>query len=234
VEVDRLGDSVRTAEAPVSRPMRVIVVARRLLHRQALQHLLNDHGALDVVGSAGTARDALTLLRSQRPEFALVDLSDERDVKLAAELVDHAAGAGMNVIGIAMSDSEDSVIAAAEAGLSAFVAEDSGVHDVVAVMSAVRRGELPCSPRVAAILRRRLLALARDRAPIPTPARLTTRELDIMELVEEGRSNQEIAQRLSIEISTVKNHLHNIFDKLDVHNRADAVKCLRAGSEPWY
>jgi two-component system, NarL family, nitrate/nitrite response regulator NarL len=214
------------------RPLRLVIVARCLLHRQGLYSVLAARGGVHVVGSAGTARDALAVLRSQRPDVAIVDLADPRDVALGDEIASRAPG--IDVIGVAMCDSEQTVIAAAEAGLAAFVAEDAGVEDVVAVMAAVQRGEMPCSPRVAGILRRRLAALARARAPAPAPARLTAREVDIMALVQEGRSNHDIAQLLCIEVSTVKNHLHKIFDKLDVHNRAEAVERLRTRTTPGY
>jgi two-component system nitrate/nitrite response regulator NarL len=210
------------------RPLRLAIVARCLLHRQGLHSLLAARQGVHVVGSVGTARDALAVLRAQRPDVTIVDLADPRDVALAGEIASQAPGT--DVIGVAMPDSEQTVVAAAEAGLAAFVAEDAGVEDVVTVMAAVQRGELPCSPRVAAILRRRLVELARDRAPAPAPTRLTARELDIMALVQEGRSNRDIAQRLCIEVSTVKNHLHKIFDKLDVHNRAEALERLRTST----
>jgi DNA-binding NarL/FixJ family response regulator len=86
-----------------------------------------------------------------------------------------------------------------------------------------------CSPRVAAILRRRVATLA---SALGTQhyglsrGRLTARELDIMALVEDGLTNREIAEHLSIEVSTVKNHLRNIFDKLHVRHRAEAVARL--------
>jgi two-component system, NarL family, nitrate/nitrite response regulator NarL len=210
------------------RPVRLAIVSRCLLHREGLRSLLDAQPDVNVVGSAGTATDALSVLRTQRPDVALVDLADQRDIALADEIASQAPGT--DIIGVAMSESEESVIAAAEAGLAAFVAQDSGIRDVVAVISGVQRGELPCSPRVAAILRRRLVSLARSREPGAAQPRLTPREVDIMALVREGRSNQEIARRLCIEVSTVKNHLHKIFDKLDVHSRNEAVERLRAST----
>jgi DNA-binding NarL/FixJ family response regulator len=84
-----------------------------------------------------------------------------------------------------------------------------------------------CSPRLAATLLRRVAVLAADRAQPRVEARLTARELEIVELIDEGLSNKEIASRLCIEVPTVKNHVHNILEKLDVRGRAEAAARVR-------
>jgi two-component system nitrate/nitrite response regulator NarL len=97
------------------------------------------------------------------------------------------------------------------------------------VVRSVTRGETLCSPRIAATLFRRVAALAADRrvGDERTLRRLTRRERQIVDLIADGLSNKEIAHRLQIEFATVKNHVHNILEKLQVTRRADAVAALR-------
>jgi two-component system, NarL family, nitrate/nitrite response regulator NarL len=203
--------------------IRIIVIARSRLHREGLQRVLDTHPRLDVVGSAALTHDALGIVRRERPDVALLELTGLQDIVVTRYVTERSAPT--KIIGIAESISEATLIAALEAGMVAVVGPDAGVHDLVATFDAVQRGEFPCSPRTAAILQRRLHDLAQGRAQL-TEVRLTPRERDIMILVDEGLSNAEIARRLFVEVSTVKNHLHNIFEKLDVHTRTEALSLL--------
>ena len=115
---------------------------------------------------------------------------------------------------------------AAEAGLDGFVSAEADIDELVATARTAVRGELLCSPRVAAILRRRITTLARDHTRDET-ARLTSREREVMGLVDAGLSNREVARQLRIEVSTVKNHIRSVFEKLDVRDRNEAAARLR-------
>jgi two-component system nitrate/nitrite response regulator NarL len=210
-------------EPDASAVIRVMVIARSTLHREGIQRVLDTHPRLDVVGTAALTHDALVIVRRQRPDVALLELAGPRDVVVARYVAEHSAPT--KIVGLSESISEDTLIAALESGLVAVVGPDAGLHELVVTFDAVQRGEFPCSPRTAAMLQRRLHYLARGRAQL-IQARLTARERDIMILVDEGLSNGEIAKRLFVEVSTVKNHLHNIFEKLDVHTRAEALSLL--------
>src|SRR5262249_30645776 len=105
---------------------------------------------------------------------------------------------------------------------------DATAIDVMAVMTSVMRGELLCSPRVAATLCHRVAQLSRNGQADPSCAALSKRESQIASLIERGLSNKEIARQLGIQAATVKNHVHNILDKLKVHRRGEAAACLRA------
>jgi DNA-binding NarL/FixJ family response regulator len=89
-----------------------------------------------------------------------------------------------------------------------------------------------CSPWMAATLLRRVATLAVDRAPSPPEATLTRRELEIVALIDEGLSKKQIAWQLSIEIATVKNHVHNILEKLHVERRTEAAARVRHAAGP--
>jgi DNA-binding NarL/FixJ family response regulator len=98
---------------------------------------------------------------------------------------------------------------------------------LVATLESATRGEALFSPRMAASLLRRVAALAATQPSPSAQVRLTPRERDIMRLLDEGLSNKEIAQRLGIEVATVKNHVHNILEKLQVHRRGEAAAWSR-------
>jgi two-component system nitrate/nitrite response regulator NarL len=154
----------------------------------------------------------------------LLDMTVEDSLRLAQVLSESAS-----VVALAIAETETSVIACAEAGAVGYVPRDASLADVAAVLRSVAAGETVCSPRIAAGLLRRLGARAAGAAAgasEPT-ASLTPREVQILALIEQGMSNKEIARRLCIAVATVKNHVHNILEKLQVQRRAEAAAHLR-------
>lgn len=122
---------------------------------------------------------------------------------------------------------EDEAVAWIEAGASGFVPPDGSLEDVIAALKKVAENELAAPPQVTAHLAKRVRALAAH-SPDPMPEeRLTCREAEILELLGRGLSNKEIGQRLSIQVQTVKNHVHNLLVKLGVTRRAEAVARMR-------
>jgi DNA-binding NarL/FixJ family response regulator len=107
------------------------------------------------------------------------------------------------------------------------VSREGSLEDLISALDSVSRGELLCPPRIAAGLRRRVAALAAARAPVGPRGHLTRREAEVAGLIDAGLSNKQIAQRLCIEVPTVKNHVHNILEKLQVHRRGEAAAMLR-------
>ena len=115
----------------------------------------------------------------------------------------------------------------AEAGVAAFVMGDATAQQLVATMLGCACGEFHCSPRVAAMLVRRVSALAQGVVEDRCDDDLTPRERTIVGLIDDGLSNKEIARRLGIELSTVKNHVHRILEKLHASRRAQAAAHFR-------
>src|SRR5439155_827652 len=109
-------------------------------------------------------------------------------------------------------------------------AREASIDDLVTVIESVARGEAICSPRVAAGLLRRVAALAAGHGGDLPRAQLTNREREIVRLIDNGLSNKEIARALGIEVATVKNHVHNILEKLQVHRRGEAAARVRGTS----
>jgi DNA-binding NarL/FixJ family response regulator len=119
------------------------------------------------------------------------------------------------------------MIACAEAGVSGLLTANASLTDLVASIHGAGEGELHCSPKLAGALLRRVTALASGRPLNGAASALTTRELEVVRLIDRGLSNKQIALELEIELSTVKHHVHHILEKLEVARRGEAVARLR-------
>jgi two-component system nitrate/nitrite response regulator NarL len=201
------------------------VLADIRLYREGLADVLGRSGGIEVVAATPDVLDALDTLESQPVDIALVGLSAGKTLQAGATLA--RAHPETRVVALAIDDTDD-VVTVVEAGVAGYVPREASLADLVSTVESVSRGEMPCSPRVAAGLCRRLAELAPQRHGITNETRLTTRERQVLALVGEDLSNKEIAQRLSIEVTTVKNHVHNLLEKLQVHRRRDAVAVMRA------
>lgn len=186
--------------------------------------LLGARDGLIVVGAESDGRGAALRLEQITPDVALVEMGLPDLDALTQALAGRSRAIPLVAIGIADSDTE--VIACAERGFAAYVTRDGCVDELVATIRAAGKGELTCSPRIAGTLMRRLGALAAELHPASSMARLTRREQEIAALMRQDLSNKEIATRLRIEVATVKNHVHNVLDKLQVHRRSDAARLL--------
>lgn len=170
----------------------------------------------DVVGSAvacHSAADARRLSEERSIDVAVVDLRmpDVDEVELVGEL----AGSTSVVVLTVMEDAR-TIVSALEAGARGFVTKTEGFDAIVAAIRAVSHGGVPISPSVMSRLLPRLVSTGDD-------VRLTRREESVLELIGDGCSNAEIAERLDVSTNTVRNHLYNIMRKLDVSSRAAAV-----------
>jgi two-component system nitrate/nitrite response regulator NarL len=202
----------------------VYIVAPVRAYREALARALDGRTELRILGSSATARAALDPIESLGPDVVLVDTSTASGIDAARTLA--GATAATKLVALAAPEHDRFVVACAEAGVSAFVSVEGTFDDIVAATQAVVRGEAMCSPRVAATLLRRVADQAHERA-LSEFAPLTPRERQVVALIDDGLSNKEIAARLCIEQSTVKNHVHNLLEKLGARGRAEAAARVR-------
>jgi len=209
--------------------IRVAIVADIRLYREGLARILERQPNISVVATAATSDGSLAPLSQLAPDLILIDMAMP-DSPAAIRRVAVAAP-GAKVVSLSVREGEDhgDVLASAEAGAIAYVPREASLEDLVAVIECAVRGEAVCSPRVAGALLRRIAALATDGRSDRVQAHLTSREREIMGLIDEGLSNKEIAKRLRIEVATVKNHVHNILEKLQVHRRGEAAARVRGG-----
>lgn len=216
--------------------MRVYLISTVTLHREGLAEVLARRDGIEVVGTSadpGAVPLTVTATRGTERTIVVLDVAGLDAAEVAPRV---ANGSGTRVLAINVPARERDVIACADAGVACCLTAEASIDDLVGAIASVGRGEAPCSPWTAAVLLRRVATLARERrapaapvVPEPVPAKLTVRELEIVELVDQGLSNKEIAQELYIELPTVKNHMHRILDKLGVRRRADAAALVRRG-----
>lgn len=209
---------------PSRRTLRVLIVVGVRLYREGLTDMLSRQDGLSVVGVESDRRGAVAAIQRQQPDVVLLDTAVIDTYPTMAD-IRHLAPE-VRVVALGVGDQEEDVLLCAEAGVAGYVTRDASLEDLVAVVESAARGVLHCSPEVAGSLLRRLAALAADRGTDPSSPRLTTRESQIVRLIEEDLSNKEIAVRLGIEVATVKNHVHNVLEKLNIHRRSEAARVL--------
>ncbi len=198
----------------------LLVASDVRLYREGLVGVLA--GRFELVGAAADRASAVEAARTVQPDVVLVDLAMEE----SCETISGVAAAGLRVVALGVREVEDDVVACAEAGVAGYVTREAAIDELVDVVESVARGESLCSPRISALLLSRVAEVAHRRHDAPA-SRLTPREAEIVRLIDEGLSNKQIAARLSIEVATVKNHVHSILEKLEVERRGEAAALVR-------
>lgn len=202
----------------------ILIVAGIRLYREGLVQLLSRQDGLSIVGALPDARDARANLKRLAPDVVLLDMATAESYQTARELRILAPETPVVAIGVADSDPE--ILVCAELGAAGYVTRDGSLAELVATVQRAARGELVCSPRTAGTLVRRLATLAAERGSDSMRTRLTRRECEIAALIQQDLSNKEIATRLGIEVATVKNHVHNLLEKLNIHRRVEAARAM--------
>jgi two-component system, NarL family, nitrate/nitrite response regulator NarL len=157
---------------------------------------------------------ALRSVERRGPDVVLLHISTPTGPRLARTLA--AVHPGTSMIALAVEEDEGSIVLWVEAGVAGCVPPNGSLAQVTDAVRLVARGGGACSPNATAVLLRRVARLASSQVP----KGLTSREIEIARLVEGGLSNKEIGRALSIALPTVKNHVHNILDKLHVDRRS--------------
>jgi DNA-binding NarL/FixJ family response regulator len=208
----------------------VFVLVSVRLYRDGIADALSRDARFRVAGTAGLLDAALAQLRaSPRPvDVALVDVGLPEGAGATRAL--RAEWPGTRNVAFAVEEADEDVVLWAEAGVSGLVSRDATLAELLDAVAGAARHEVLTSPGVTAALLRRVAAVAHEHRAGDRPA-LTRREREILGLVGRGLSNKEIAASLRIELPTVKNHVHNILEKLRVGRRADAVSAARARGE---
>lgn len=214
------GDAV---SEPAAAPIRIFLVSPIRIYREGLAHVLPAYDGLDLTGSAETVEPAVPLVRRGEVDIVLYDL---RTPSGLAGLRRLSTGSRVRVVALGIEENVEWVIACAEAGISGYVTDDTSLAELVARIKDAAHGEFHCPPHIAASLLQRLAMIGPQVGP-STGSRLTSRELEVAELLQEGLSNKQIAHRLTIQLATVKNHVHSILEKLEAPTRVDAAAVLR-------
>ena len=204
-------------------PIRVAVVDDQELFRRGLTMLLAVEDDIDVVGEAGDGVAATDLAKSAAPDVILMDvrMPKRSGIEACMSIKDTAPTA--KIIMLTVSDEEADLYEAVKNGASGYLLKDSSIEEVSQAIRVVHEGQSLISPSMAIKLLDEFKQMSRsDRQQVPSP-RLTDRELEVLKLVAQGLNNREIAKRLFISENTVKNHVRNILEKLQLHSRMEAV-----------
>jgi DNA-binding NarL/FixJ family response regulator len=200
-----------------------MVVADVRLYREGMRASLSNRPQFSVVGAAASFDEAVLLLDTGI-DIAIVDMAAKHSLTIVSQIRHHAPD--VSIVGFGVEEVEGEILACAEAGLAGYVPCDASLEDLVTRIESVQRGELLCTPRMAATLFRRLELRQQGDRPVPHGPVLTAREREVLRLIDGGLSNKEIAVHLHIEVSTVKNHVHKLLEKLHVTSRMQAAARL--------
>ena len=185
--------------------------------------LLTVEDDIDVVGEAGDGIAATELAASTAPDVILMDVRMPKRSGIEACVAIKEVAPTARIIMLTVSDEEADLYDAVKNGASGYLLKDSSIDEVAQAVRVVADGQSLISPSMAIKLLDEFKQMSRsDRQQVATP-RLTDRELEVLKLVAQGLNNREIAKRLFISENTVKNHVRNILEKLQLHSRMEAV-----------
>lgn len=208
--------------------MRIFIAAPIRLYRDGLAEVFGRDPRFEVRGSAATRSETLALVHNGDFDVVLVDADLPGAGTLVRELAKRPCDPKVVVLGV--EEVKEEILPLVEAGIAGYVTREGSIADLFASVECAVRGESVASPRMVATLMERVAILTRQQRSSQEPGNLTTRERQVAGLIEEGLSNRDIALRLRIKLPTVKNHVHNILEKLHVHRRGEAVARLRTAS----
>ena len=223
-------------------PARVIVADDHVLIREGFRTILSKEEDLEVVDEAETGREALNLCRSLRPDLVLMDVRMPEMDGLAATRAIKAERPSTSVLILTTYENPDYLFEAIKSGAVGYVLKDATKGEILGAVRGVLSGEAPLDQNLSLQLLQRLILEHQheQRSPLRDEKEqekiresLTARELEILELLIQGQSNQEIARYLTVSLSTVKTHIQHIIAKLEVSDRTQAaVRAIRLGLFP--
>ncbi|MFG3283626.1 response regulator [Streptomyces sp. NPDC048111] len=206
------------------RAIRVLIADDQPLVRRGLSLILSPDPAFEVVGEAENGAQAVTLAGQLRPDVVVMDIRMPVLDGVAATAALASAVPGCRVLALSTFDLDEYVVGALRAGAYGFLPKDSSPEDLSAAIHTVHAGEAVVAPRLLTRLISTYVTTPREPRPSFTPtAELTPREVEVWRLMATGLDNAAISQDLDISVSTVKNYITSIFDKLAVRDRAQAV-----------
>jgi DNA-binding NarL/FixJ family response regulator len=220
LEQPAAADTVQLAD-----PIRVLVVDDHALFRRGLEMVLAQEPDIEVVGEAGDGAEAVALATSSTPDIVLMDVRMPRRGGIDATTAIKSAVPSAKIIMLTISDEEGDLYDAIKAGAMGYLLKEIPIDEVAVAVRAVHGGQSLISPSMASKLLTEFASMVRksdERQPLDSP-RLTDREMEVLRLVAKGLNNRDIAKQLFISENTVKNHIRNILEKLQLHSRMEAV-----------
>jgi two-component system NarL family response regulator len=206
--------------------IRVAVVSGDRIFREVLAASLAGCKGLEVIAAAGAPGELAADGREIGTDVVLIDAGSDLQPALAFTWETRERWPDAKLIAVGLDREDESIVDFVEAGAHGYILKGTTLDELVEVIRAVHQGWTPCSPQVVASVLARIVSLSQLRTDSPPPAveALTPREREILALIAAGLGNKEVGRRLRITLQTVKNHVHRILEKLQVHRRREAVR----------
>jgi DNA-binding NarL/FixJ family response regulator len=210
-------------------PIRVLIADDHALFRRGLEMVLDEEQDIELVGQASDGTEAVARAGESLPDVVLMDIRMPKTSGIQAARAMKEAAPSAKIVMLTISDEEEDLFEAIRAGASGYLLKDIPLDEVADAVRAVHGGQSLINPSMAGKLLTEFATLARrdedeDERPQQVPApKLTDREMEVLKLVARGMNNRDIAKELFISENTVKNHVRNILEKLQIHSRMEAV-----------
>ena len=211
--------------------IKVLLVIEVRLIGNIFASVLEEEVDIKVAGCVTTLNEALEFIQTQEVDIVLVSagLPDQGALEFTRRVIDRDLPTRVLVLGLS-EENKNEALRYIEAGACGYILKDSSVTELIEALRLAQKGEAQISSRIAGAMMERLFYLARMFSAVENKfdgeVRLTSRELEVLQFIGEGLTNQEIAARLVVEVGTVKNHVHSILEKLNVSNRDEAASYL--------
>jgi len=215
----------------MSEPLRILLVDDHILFRTGVKAVLASRSDMEVVGEAGDGLEAVELARETMPDVILMDIKMPGCNGLEATRRIKQELPYVNVFMLTVSEDDEHVLEAIKSGAQGYLIKDLKARQLFDALEGVAKGEAAFSGVIAAKILREFDKTVRGaNRDLEGAEPLTQREIEVLQMVAQGKSNQEIAEALVVSESTVKNHLRNILGKLHLRNRIEAaVYAVRKG-----
>jgi DNA-binding NarL/FixJ family response regulator len=211
--------------------IKVLLVIEVRLIGNIFASVLGEEADIKDAGCVTTLQDALEFIQTRDVDIILVSagLPDHGALELTRAIMERGLSIKVLVLGLS-EENKNEALRYIESGACGYILKDSSVKELIEALRLAQKGEAQISSRIAGAMMERLFYLARMFSAVENKmdgdVRLTSRELEVLQFIGEGLTNQEIAARLVVEVGTVKNHVHSILEKLNVNNREEAASYL--------
>ncbi len=217
----------RTQSLGHPEPIRTMIVDDHALFRRGLEMVLDEEEDIELVDQASDGSEAVEKAGESLPDVVLMDIRMPRSSGIEACRAMKEVAPSAKIVMLTISDEEEDLFEAIRAGASGYLLKDLPLDEVAETVRAVHGGQSLINPSMAGKLLIEFATLAKRDAEervqqVPAP-RLTEREMQVLKLVARGMNNRDIAKELFISENTVKNHVRNILEKLQIHSRMEAV-----------
>ncbi len=211
----------------------ILIIEDNRLLREGLLEMLEEQNDLKVAAAFGDCAKALQFIRKSQPNIVLLDLGLRNQNSLQLVKVLKKGFQKIKVIAMDLVPLQEDILVFVQAGVSGFILEDATVTDFLTTIRSVAKGTKVLPPRLAESLFSQIVDKAvtdSDHSKIISSVKMTKRERQVIDLVADGLTNKEIAQKLHLSTYTIKSHIHNILEKLALHTRVQIAKYAHTSS----